>query len=74
MNIHHKTQAAISTLTHAFAPFTCHITAARNGNFSFTVVNEHGVARHSERLYPEHYGNANRLQNVIDRAQKSLTC
>lgn len=74
MTIHHQAQAAISTLTHAFAPFTCHITAARGGNFSFTVVNEFGVARHSERLYPEHYGDAGNLQNVINRANKALTC
>ncbi|MDH4561272.1 MULTISPECIES: hypothetical protein [unclassified Pseudomonas] len=72
MTIHHQAQAAISTLTHAFAPFTCHITAARNGNFSFTIVNEFGVARHSERLYPEHYGDADHLQNVIDRTHKAL--
>ncbi|WP_044872340.1 hypothetical protein [Pseudomonas sp. LFM046] len=74
MTIHHQAQAAISTLTSAFAPFTCHITAARNGNFSFTVVNEFGVARHSERLYPEQYGDADHMKNVIDRAQKALTC
>ncbi|MFZ6049329.1 hypothetical protein ACFW0H_24805 [Pseudomonas sp. CR3202] len=74
MTIHHQAQAAISTLTSAFAPFTCHITAARNGNFSFTVVNEYGVARHSERLYPEHYGDVDNLKTVIDRAQKALTC
>ena len=74
MTIHDQAQAAISTLTRAFAPLTCHITAARNGNFSFTIVNEYGVARHSERLYPEHYGDAGQLQHVIDRAQKALTC
>jgi len=47
------TQDAIRTLTNAFAPMNCLIMAARKGCFSFTLVNEHGIARHSERLYPD---------------------
>ena len=43
-----QTQDAIRTLTNAFAPMNCLIMAARKGCFSFTVVNEHGIARHSE--------------------------
>lgn len=43
------TQDAIRTLTNAFAPMNCLIMAARKGCFSFTLVNEHGIARHSER-------------------------
>ena len=39
------TQDAIRTLTNAFAPMNCLIMAARKGCFSFTLVNEHGIAR-----------------------------
>ena len=52
MNAQIHTQDAIRTLTNAFAPMNCLIMAARKGCFSFTLVNEHGIARHSERLYP----------------------
>lgn len=72
MNTHSQTQDAIRTLTLAFAPLDCHIMAARKGNFSFTLVNQHGVARHTERLYPEQYLGSGRLQLVIERARKSL--
>ena len=53
MSIQHRTQDAIRTLTAAFAPFDCLIQATRKGNFSFTIVDQHGAACHSERLYPE---------------------
>ncbi|WNW11412.1 hypothetical protein RRX38_09700 [Pseudomonas sp. DTU_2021_1001937_2_SI_NGA_ILE_001] len=69
-NIH--TQEAIRTLTHAFAPMHCLIHAARKGSFSFTLVNEHGIARHSERLYPEQYASPAPLQAVIDRTRQAL--
>ena len=58
------TQDAIRTLTNAFAPMNCLIMAARKGCFSFTLVNEHGIARHSERLYPDQYSSAEPLQAV----------
>ncbi|MBD8491476.1 hypothetical protein IFR09_05565 [Pseudomonas syringae] len=69
-NVH--TQHAISTLTHAFAPMNCLILASRKGSFSFTLVNEHGIARHSERLYPEQYASAAPLQAIIDRTRQAL--
>lgn len=70
----HNPQAhhAIETLTHAFAPLKCMILATRNGSFSFTVINEHGVARRSERLYPDQYASAAPLQAVIDRTRQAL--
>lgn len=64
-------QDAIRTLSTAFAPLACHIQAVRNGSFSFTIVNDRGVARHSERLYPEQYSEGS-LQRVIDRTRQSL--
>lgn len=69
---HLHTQEAISALTRAFAPMNCLIVAARKGSFSFTLVNEHGIARHSERLYPEQYASAAPLQAVIDRTRQAL--
>jgi hypothetical protein len=63
------TQDAIRTLTNAFAPM---IMAARKGCFSFTLVNEHGIARHSERLYPDQYSSAEPLQAVIERTRQAL--
>ncbi|HTN32122.1 MAG TPA: hypothetical protein VL178_15040 [Pseudomonas sp.] len=69
MSNYSHTQNAISALRTAFAPLHCYIVApGRKGNFSFTLVDQHGVARHSERLYPEHY-QGERLQQVIDRAR-----
>jgi hypothetical protein len=73
MNAHIHTQDAIRTLTNAFAPMNCLIMAARKGCFSFTIVNEHGIARHSERLYPDQYSSAEPLQAVIDRTRQALT-
>ncbi|HXR00380.1 MAG TPA: hypothetical protein VN798_08335 [Pseudomonas sp.] len=73
MTTHTQTQAAIRTLTNAFAPMDCLIMAARKGCFSFTIVNEHGIARHSERLYPDQYSSAEPLQAVIDRTRQALT-
>jgi len=67
-----QTQDAIRTLTNAFAPMNCLIMAARKGCFSFTVVNEHGIARHSERLYPDQYSSAEPLQAIIDRTRQAL--
>ncbi|PTQ72240.1 hypothetical protein C8K61_103169 [Pseudomonas sp. GV071] len=71
MNTQPQVQDAISTLRNAFAPLACHIQAVRNGCFSFTIVNERGVARHCERLYPEQYANGS-LQHVIDRTRQTL--
>ena len=51
---------------------SCLIMAARKGCFSFTIVNEHGIARHSERLYPEQYSSAEPLQAVIERTRQAL--
>ena len=73
MTTHIQTQDAIRTLTHAFAPMDCLIMAARKGSFSFTIVNEHGIARHSERLYPDEYSSAEPLQAVIERTRQALT-
>ncbi|GAB7533042.1 hypothetical protein PS3A_54580 [Pseudomonas sp. 3A(2025)] len=73
MTIHNThTQKAISALTNAFAPMHCLILAARKGSFSFTLVNEHGIARHSERLYPEQYASGAPLQAVIERTRQAL--
>jgi hypothetical protein len=72
MTTHHQTQHAIHTLTNAFAPMNCLIMAARKGCFSFTIVNEHGIARHSERLYPDQYSSAEPLQAVIERTRQAL--
>ena len=73
MTTHIQTQNAIRTLTNAFAPMDCLIMAARKGCFSFTIVNEHGIARHTERLYPDQYSSAEPLQAVIDRMRQALT-
>ena len=73
MTTHIQTQPAIRTLTNAFAPMDCLIMAARKGCFSFTIVNEHGIARHSERLYPDQYSSPEPLQAVIDRTRQALT-
>ncbi len=72
MSIQIQTQNAISTLTHAFAPLNCLIMASRKSGFSFTLVNEHGIARHSERLYPDQYSSAEPLQAVIERTRQAL--
>ncbi len=65
-------QDAIHTLKSAFAPLNCIILAARKDSFSFTLVNEHGIARHSERLYPQQYQTPEPLKAVIKRVQSSL--
>ncbi|SZD43518.1 Uncharacterised protein [Pseudomonas aeruginosa] len=70
MSIQHRTQDAIRTLTAAFAPFDCLIQATRKGNFSFTIVDQHGVACHSERLYPEQYDDSGKMEAVINRVRK----
>ncbi|ERO64557.1 MULTISPECIES: hypothetical protein [Pseudomonas] len=67
-----QTQNAIRTLTNAFAPLNCLIMATRKNGFSFTLVNEHGIARHSERLYPDQYSSAEPLQAVIERTRQAL--
>ncbi|RMP31477.1 hypothetical protein ALP22_00042 [Pseudomonas coronafaciens pv. porri] len=72
LNMNTQTQHAIHTLTNAFAPMNCLIMAARKGCFSFTIVNEHGIARHSERLYPDQYASAEPLQAVIERTRQAL--
>ncbi|HLV18912.1 MAG TPA: hypothetical protein VKY70_15755 [Pseudomonas sp.] len=73
MSNHHHAERAISALREAFAPLDCYIVApGRKGGFSFTLVDQHGVARHSERLYPEHL-QGDRLQQIIERTrQKAL--
>jgi hypothetical protein len=74
MSIHQHAQNAMSALTAAFAPLSCQIMAlSRKGNFSFTLVDEHGIACHSERLYPDQYMGNERLQNVIERTRKAMT-
>ncbi|WP_263139400.1 hypothetical protein [Pseudomonas sp. RIT-PI-AD] len=73
MSIQQQAQVAMSAIAQAFSPLTCHILAeTRKGSFSFTLVNEHGIARHTERLYPDQYLASERLQTVIARARKSL--
>jgi adenosylcobinamide-GDP ribazoletransferase len=37
-----------------------------------SLVNEHGIARHSERLYPDQYSSAEPLQAVIERTRQAL--
>lgn len=71
MSTQHQIQAAIHTLANAFAPLHCQIQAARKGCFSFTLVNEQGIARHSQRLYPGQYS-SEPLQGVIERARQAL--
>ncbi|MCP8465001.1 hypothetical protein NK553_13690 [Pseudomonas sp. ZM23] len=65
-------QEAIRTLTAAFAPLNCVIQAKRKHGFSFTLVNEHGIARHTERLYPQQYQGSEPLNAVIERVQATL--
>ncbi|MBC3411646.1 MULTISPECIES: hypothetical protein [Pseudomonas] len=65
--------AAFGKLSQAFAPLTCLIVAPRKGSFSFTLVDEYGVACHTERLYPDQYNRAEPLQAVIERTRQSLT-
>ncbi len=72
MNQNTRTQAAIRTLSQAFAPLNCIILASRKNSFSFTLVDEHGIAQHSERLYPDQYTGAEPLQAVIDRTRQAL--
>ncbi|MCG4455672.1 MULTISPECIES: hypothetical protein [Pseudomonas] len=71
MNTQHQIQDAIRTLSNAFAPFDCRILASRKGNFSFTIVNQAGIAQHTQRLYPEQYSSES-LPQVIERARQSL--
>lgn len=72
MNQNTRTQAAIRTLSQAFAPLNCIILASRKNSFSFTLVDENGIAQHSERLYPDQYTGAAPLQAVIDRTRQAL--
>ncbi len=72
MNHDTRTQAAIRTLSMAFAPLNCVILASRKNGFSFTLVDEHGIAQHSERLYQDQYTRAEPLQAVIDRTRQAL--
>ncbi|MEE9103745.1 hypothetical protein ACAW63_14570 [Pseudomonas sp. QE6] len=65
-------QEAIRTLSVAFAPLNCVIQAKRKHGFSFTLVNEHGIAKHTERLYPQQYQAEAPLQAVIERVQATL--
>ncbi|MVW75614.1 hypothetical protein [Pseudomonas xionganensis] len=71
MNTQQQIQDAVSTLSRAFAPLDCRILAARKGSFSFTVVNQAGIAQHSQRLYPGQYSGQH-LQQVIDRTRQVL--
>lgn len=72
MNHNAHTQAAIRTLSQAFAPLNCIILATRKNSFSFTLVDDNGIAQHSERLYPDQYNTAEPLQAVIDRTRQAL--
>ena len=73
MSIQQQAQRAIQTLHQAFAPMQCLIAAqSRKGSFSFTLLDAQGVARRSERLYPEHFADQQRLQAVIERTRQSL--
>lgn len=71
MQTQQQIQDAIRTLASAFAPLDCRIMAARKGSFSFTIVNQAGIAQHSQRLYPGQYS-GDHLQQVIARARQSL--
>jgi hypothetical protein len=71
MNTNLQIKDAINTLTTAFAPFDCRILATRKNSFSFTVVNESGIARHTQRLYPGQYSQPNLLQ-VIEKAKQAI--
>ncbi|AIR91719.1 hypothetical protein [Pseudomonas cremoricolorata] len=73
MTNHHHIQSAFGTLSQAFAPLKCLIVAPRKDSFSFTLVDENGIACHSERLYAEQYSQAAPLQAVIERTRQSLT-
>ena len=74
MSIQHQAQVAMSELAGAFAPLNCLIQAPGNkGSFSFTIVNQHGVVCHTQRLYPDQYIGNGRLAQIIDRTRKSLT-
>lgn len=72
MNTQHQIQKAIHTLSQAFAPLDCRIQAARKGNFSFTLVDNTGIAHYSQRLYRGQYSDES-LQRVIERTRQSLT-
>ena len=72
MNTHHEIRDAINILSKAFSPFECHIVAARKSSFSFTVVNQSGIAKHTQRLYPDQYSRSN-LQQVIDKAKQAIS-
>lgn len=69
----HHIQSAFGTLSQAFAPLTCLIVAPRKASFSFTLVDENGIACHTERLYVDQYSKAEPLQAVIERTRQSLT-
>ncbi len=73
MQTQHQIQAAIGTLSQAFSPLKCLLVAPRKGSFSFTLVDEHGIACHTERLYHEQYSRSEPLQAVIARPRQSLT-
>lgn len=63
----------MSALTHAFSPLNCLIQAqGRKGSFSFTIIDDHGIACHSQRLYPDQYLASDKLNQIIDRARQSL--
>ena len=72
MTNHHQFHSAVGTLSQAFAPLKCLIVAPRKGSFSFTLVNQAGIAQYSQRLYPGQY-NGESLQQVIERTRQSLT-
>ena len=71
MNTQQQIQDAVSTLSRAFEPYQCRIQAARKGSFSFTLVNQAGIAQHSQRLYPGQYSGPH-LQQVIERTRQVL--
>ncbi len=73
MTIKHHAEKAIHTLDQAFAPLRCQFMPINTkDSFSFAVIDEHGVARRSERLYPEQYLADGSLQRIIERTRRAL--
>lgn len=66
----HHAQQAIQVLSKAFTPLECMIQAARNDCFSFTLIDEYGIACYSERVYPEQYSDEQKILEIIERARR----
>lgn len=72
MNIQTQAQNAMHALSAAFAPMSCVIDAPSKRGFSFIIVNEHGVAKHTRRIYRDEYSNPSRLQAIIDSTRLAI--